>query len=73
MSKAVSDYVDQACKAKMLATFNDEVQDMPTYRYIVACNRFIRRVCAYIRKENADVSDCSGSVSYTHLPSPRDS
>ena len=60
MSKAVSDYVDQACKAKMLATFNDEVQDMPTYRYIVACNRFIRRVCAYIRKENADVSDCSG-------------
>ena len=60
MSKAVSDYVDQACKAKMLATFNDEVQDMPTYRYIVACNRFIRRICAYIRKDNADVNDCSG-------------
>ena len=60
MSKAVSDYIDEACKAKMLLTFNEQVQELPTYKYIVSCNRFIRRICAYIRKEDADTNGCSG-------------
>ena len=60
MSKAVSDYIDEACKAKMLMTFNEQVQEMPTYSFIVPSNRFIRRICAYIRKEEADTNGCSG-------------
>ena len=60
MSKAVSDYIDEACKAKMLMTFNEQVQQMPTYSFIIPSNRFIRRICAYIRKEDADTNGCSG-------------
>ncbi len=60
MSKAVSDYIDEACKAKMLMTFNEQVQQMPTYSFIIPSNRFIRRICAYIRKEEADTNGCSG-------------
>ena len=60
MSKAVSDYIDEACKAKMLLSFNEQVQEMPTYSFIIPSNRFIRRICAYIRKEDADTNGCSG-------------
>ncbi len=58
MSKVVSDYIDQACKAKMLMTFNEQVQEMPIYNFIIPSNRFIRRICAYIRKEEADINGC---------------
>jgi hypothetical protein len=60
MSKAVSDYIDEACKAKMLLSFNEQVQEMPTYSFIIPSNRFIRRICAYIRKEEPDTNGCSG-------------
>ena len=60
MSKAVSDYIDEACKAKMLLSFNEQVQEMPTYSFIIPSNKFIRRICAYIRKEEADTNGCSG-------------
>ena len=60
MSKAVSDYIDEACKAKMLMTFNEQVQEMPAYSFIIPSNKFIRRICAYIRKEEPDTNGCSG-------------
>ena len=60
MSKAVSDYIDEACKAKMLMTFNEQVQEMPAYSFIIPSNKFIRRICAYIRKEDPDTNGCSG-------------
>ena len=48
------------CKAKMLMTFNEQVQEMPTYSFIIPSNKFIRRICAYIRKEEPDTNGCSG-------------
>ena len=41
-------------------TFNEQVQEMPTYSFIIPSNRIIRRICAYIRKEEADTNGCSG-------------
>ena len=50
MSKSISDYIDEACKQKMIMTFNEQVQEMPTYSFIIPSNKFIRRICIYTQR-----------------------
>ena len=58
MDKA-SDFLDDTCKMKLLTTFNEQVKNMEEYKFIVPARTFIKRICAFIRKQGIDVNGCA--------------
>ena len=58
MDKA-SDFLDNTCKMKLLTTFNEQVKNMEEYKFIVPARTFIKRICAFIRKQGIDVNGCA--------------
>ena len=58
MDKA-SDFLDDTCKMKLLTTFNEQVKNMEEYKFIVPARTFIKRICAFIRKQGNDVNGCA--------------
>ena len=60
MSEAASEFLDETCKMKLLTTFNEQVRGMKEHQFISPARTFIKRICAYIRKEDNDTNGCSG-------------
>lgn len=58
MDKA-SDFLDDTCKMKLLTTFNEQVKNMEEYKFIVPARTFIKRICAFIRKQGNEVNGCA--------------
>lgn len=58
MDKA-SDFLDDTCKMKLLTTFNEQVKNMEESKFIVPARTFIKRICAFIRKQGNDVNGCA--------------
>jgi hypothetical protein len=58
MDKA-SKFLDDTCKMKLLTTFNEQVKNMEEYKFIVPARTFIKRICAFIRKQGIDVNGCA--------------
>lgn len=54
-----SDFLDDTCKMKLLTTFNEQVKNMEEYKFIVPARTFIKRICAFIRKQGIDVNGCA--------------
>ena len=54
-----SDFLDDTCKMKLLTTFNEQVKNMEEYKFIVPARTFIKRICAFIRKQGNDVNGCA--------------
>ena len=66
-----NDFLDNACRMKLLLSFNKEVQEMEEYQFISPARTFIKRICAYIRKEDNDTNGCSGiTTSYEEGEKP---
>ena len=57
MGKA-SDFLDDTCKMKLLTTFNEQVKKMEDSKFIVPARTFIKRICAFIRKQDNDLNGC---------------
>ena len=57
MDKA-SDFLDDTCKMKLLTTFNEQVKEMEESKFIVPARTFIKRICAFIRKQDNDLNGC---------------
>lgn len=66
-----NDFLDNACRMKLLLSFNKEVQEMEEHQFISPARTFIKRICAYIRKEENDTNGCSGiATSYEEGETP---